>query len=74
MKELFEIDELKVYFGEDFQVNEYVSIRQPTVGEILQAGELSYYSMVNALTAVPSDYISQLHKLKIDWNEMTDFE
>lgn len=74
MKELFEIDELKVYFGEDFKINDHVIIRQPTVGEILEIGELSYYGMVNALTAVPSDYIAQLHKIKIDWNEMTDFE
>lgn len=74
MKELFEIDELKVYFGEDFKINDHVIIRQPTVGEILQAGELAYFGMVNALTAVPSDYIAQLHKIKIDWNEMTDFE
>ena len=74
MKELFEIDELKVYFGEDFIVNEHITIRQPTVDEILQMGELSYYSMVNALTAVPSDYIAQLDKIGIDWNEMVDFE
>ena len=74
MKELFEIDELKVYFGEDFKINDHILIRQPTVGEILEAGELAYYGMVNALIAVPSDYIAQLHKLKIDWNEMTDFE
>lgn len=30
--------------------------------------------MVNALVAVPSDYIAQLHQLHIDWNEMLDFE
>lgn len=74
MKELFEIDELKVYFGEDFKINDHIIIRQPTVGEILAAGEMAYFGMVNALIAVPSDYIAQLHKIKIDWNEMTDFE
>lgn len=74
MKELFEIDELKVYFGEDFKINDHVTIRQPTIGEILAVGEIPYYAMVNALTAVPSDYIAQLDKIKIDWNEMSDFE
>ena len=74
MKELFEIDELQVYFGEDFVINPFMKIRQPTIDEILKLGELTYYSMVNALTAVPSDYIAQLHKIHIDWNEMLDFE
>lgn len=74
MKELFEIDELQVYFGEDFEINSFLKIRQPTIGEILTTGEIAYYSMVNALTAVPSDYIAQLHQLHIDWNEMLDFE
>lgn len=62
MKELFEIDELKVYFGEDFDVGDHIHIRQPTVGEILKMGEIAYFSVLNALTAVPSDYIAQLHK------------
>ena len=74
MKELYEIDELKLYFGEDFRVNDYVIIRQPSIGEIIQMGEKKYFSIVQLLTSTPSDMIAQLHKMGLDWNEVDEFE
>lgn len=74
MIELFEVDELKLYFGEDFKLNEYMTIHQPTLGEIVDMGEDKYFSLVHILTAIPSDVIWQLWESGIDWNLMEDFE
>lgn len=74
LKEIYEIDELKLYFGEDFRVNEHVVIRQPSMGDIIEFGERKYFSLIHLLTATPSDMIAQLHKMGLDWNEVEEFE
>jgi len=74
LKQLYEVDELKLYFGDDFRINDHVIIHQPTIGEILEMGEQKYFSIVHLLTATPSDMIAQLHKKGLDWNEIEDFE
>lgn len=69
-----EADSLFLYFGDDYVVNEQISCHQPTIGEIVDYGEGQYFSMVHSLTAIPSDMKSQLWDLKIDWNQIEDFE
>lgn len=71
---LLEIDELQLYFGDDYIVNDYISIHQPTVGEIVEFGEKSYYSMVQTITAIPSEMKSQLWDMGIDWTQITDYQ
>lgn len=73
-KELLDFDELKMYFGEDYRVNDYVTVHTPTVGEIAEFGEQKYYSVVSVLTAIPSDMKSLLFDMGIDYEEIPDFE
>lgn len=68
------IDELKMYFGDDISINDYIKIHVPSVGEIVEYGERDYYSMVSCLTAIPSDMKSQLFDMGIDYEEISDFE
>jgi len=72
--DLINVDPLKLYFGEPYKVNEYITIFQPTIGEIIEYGEKEYYSMIQTLTAIPSDMKSQLWDMQLDWNKMTDFQ
>lgn len=74
MSEVFEYDELKMYFGEPFYINDKISINIPTIGEIVEYGEREYYNMVYTLTCIPSDMMSQLDDLGIDYMEISDFE
>lgn len=74
MSEVFEYDELKMYFGEPFHINDKISIYIPTIGEIVEYGEREYYNMVYTLTCIPSDMMSQLDDLGIDYMEISDFE
>lgn len=67
-------DELQIYRGKDFIINEKIKIHQPTLGEICDWGEEKYFSFVHTLTATPTDMKYQLHLAGIDWNTLTDFE
>jgi hypothetical protein len=68
-----EIDELLLYFGDDYVINDQIRIHQPTIGEIV-AGEREYFSMVHTLTAIPSDMKSQLWDMQIDWCEIEPYD
>lgn len=68
-----EIDELLLYFGDDYVINDQIRIHQPTIGEIV-AGEREYFSMVHTLTAIPSDMKSQLWDMQIDWCKIEPYD
>lgn len=68
------IDELKLYVGRDFEINKYIKMHIPRVGEIVDYGEREYYQMIHSLTAIPSDMKSSLDDMGIDYEEISDFE
>lgn len=71
---LFEYDELKMYFGEPYWVSDKIVITQPTIGDIVDFGEREYYSMIHTLTCIPSDMKSQLEDIGINYMNVSDFE
>lgn len=71
---IFDFDELKIYFGEDYNISEKITIRQPSIGEIIEFGEREYFSVIHTLTCIPSDMKSQLFDNGIDYMEISDFE
>lgn len=66
-------DELQVYRGKDYAVNDFIIIRHPTLDEIAEYGEREYLSLVSSLTATPSDLMYQLYLDGIDFTQETDF-
>lgn len=54
-------------------VTENIYLRIPTVGEILD-DEQSYYSIVNAFTSTPFQYMVWLDDMGIDYTEITEYE
>lgn len=71
---ILEVDELLLYFGDPYVVNDYVTITLPKIGELVKYGERQYYSMLSTITAIPSDMKSQLWDTGIDWTQITDFQ
>lgn len=69
-----DVDNLQLYFGDDYVINDHIAIHQPTIGEVVKYGEAQYFSMVHTLTAIPSDMKSQLWDMGLDWTEVEDFE
>lgn len=50
-----------------------LSIRIPTVGEILE-NEQHYYSLISSLTATPFQYMVQLDDIGLDFTKVTDYQ
>ena len=73
-QKLLDFDELKAYFGEDYWPTPLIKITQPTIGDILEYGDVKFYQMVNTLCANPTSFRLQLWDLGIDWNKISDFD
>ena len=71
---LINVDALKLYFGDPYVVNQYITIYQPTIGDIIAYGEKEYYSMIQTITAIPSDMKSSLFDMGLDWTQIEDFQ
>lgn len=73
---LLEVDELGLYFGDPYVINDYITITLPKIGELVKFGERSYYNMLQTITAIPSEMKSQLWDMtpSLDWTQITDFQ
>lgn len=72
-----DVDSLFLYFGDDYVINDKIKLMQPTIGQIVDYGEASYFSMIHTLTAIPSDVKSILWDMPdghIEWTQIEDFE
>lgn len=72
--DMFEVDPLQLYFGDDYIINDKIRVKQPTIGQIVDFGESKYFSVVHTICAIPSDMKSQLWDMGLDWMEIEDFE
>lgn len=69
------LDKLKMYFkGYEYEVNDGIKMISPTIGDIIDFGENEYFSAVHYLTCIPSDMISTLWDMGMDWEKIDDFE
>ena len=68
------VDDLQLYIGDDFIINDNIKILQPTIRDIAEFGEKDFFSVVHTVTAIPSDMKSQLWDMELDWMEVDDFE
>lgn len=71
---LLEVDELALYFGDPYPINDYITITLPKIGELVKYGEREYFSIIQTLTAIPSEMKSQLWDSGLDWTQLTDFQ
>lgn len=71
---IYDFDELKMYFGEDYWVTDKICIKVPSVGDILDFGDTNFYSMLKLFCSNPTSMRLQLWKLGKDWNTISDFE
>lgn len=69
-----EFDLLRLYFGEDYIIDDRIVIHQPTIQDILNMGENNFYATIAPFTSNTTSFRVQLFKLGIYWNDITDFE
>jgi hypothetical protein len=68
------VDDLKVFIGKPFRVNPYISIKQPTIGQIVEFGESNYWNIIMSIVSTPTDLMSPLADIGVDWEKISDFE
>ena len=75
--DIIQVDELRLYFGDDIKISDGVVLKSPTVGQVVDYGEASYFSVLQTLCATPSSMKAQLADLKpnpVDWMKITDWQ
>jgi hypothetical protein len=72
--DIFQVDELSLYLGNDIKVADGVVIKVPQIGQIASYGESAYFATMQTLCATPSSMKAQLDDWKLDWMKVTDFQ
>ena len=67
-------DLLRLYFGEEYKINDKITIYQPTIQDVLNMGEKDFYATIAPFTSNTTSFRVQLYDLGIYWNDITDFE
>lgn len=67
-------DDTKIYRGYSVKINDYITIRQPSLAEITEYGDNKYYSMIYTLCSVGADLKWQLDDMGVDYTQIGDFE
>ena len=49
-----DVDDLKLYIGDDYVINDNIKVLQPTIRQIAEFGEKDFFSVVHTITAIPS--------------------
>ena len=72
--EQIHIDPLQLYFERPIKINEYITITQPTIGQIIDHGEQNFYSMLYKFIGNTTMFRLNLWDNGIDWNKISDYE
>jgi hypothetical protein len=64
---------LNLLYKREYAINDSISVRIPTVGEILDC-EDEYYGIISMLTAMPIDMMVQLDDVGIDFTTINEWD
>lgn len=65
---------IEILLSDEYKINDRLVIKQPTLREVIKFGENRYFSLVGRLTAYPSDMMSELFDIGIDYENISDFD
>ena len=60
-------------YARSYPVNDKISIRIPTVGEILE-NEVAYNSILSCVISTPYDFMVYLDDMGIDFEKLTEYD
>ena len=67
-------DKLQMLFGENYRINQAITIYQCSVQQIVDFGQKYFFQAVAPFVSNPTTYRLQLWKMKIDWTQISDFD
>ncbi len=69
------IDQLKLFRGEGYKINDKILIRQPTLEEIVDFGEQRYFRLVRTICSTPADRKVEIwDKLHVFWEKIDEYD
>lgn len=71
---MFEIDEVTLWMGEPYVINDKIKVFQPNLRQILTFGERQYFSVIQTLCSTSSNLKSQLADMGVNWETVEDFQ
>lgn len=72
---MFDVDDLKIYRGNDVRITDKIIVTQPTIDQIVEFGEKEYFQAVHCLTSVGADFKWQLWDyFETDYTTIDDFD
>lgn len=73
-QQFFNIDLLKLYFGDPYPISDKIIIHQPSILEIIEYGEAMFFAMLYMFIGNTTMKRLDLWNIGIDWNKVSDFE
>lgn len=64
----------KAYLGLPYTINDFITIKVPSILDIVEYDEDDFFSMLYIFIGNPTMFRLQLDKAGVDWNKITDFE
>lgn len=72
--EQYDFNLLAMFFGDDYKVNDQITIHQPRIGDFIDYGEANIYGAVMPWISNSTTYRVILWDAGIDWTKLSDFE
>ena len=73
--EKLDFNPLRVYFGDDYVVNDRITIHQPSIQDFIDAdNESDIYHVIAPFVSNTTGYRVQLWDMGIDWNKISNLE
>lgn len=69
-----DINLLKLYYGDPYQIDDNIIIYQPTIGEIIDYGESEFFNMLYMFVGNTTFHRLKLWLIGVDWNKISDYE
>lgn len=70
----YDIDYLKVYYGSNYKVSEYIEITQPKVQDLIDFGEQRFWNLAYMFCANSTSMRLPLWDAGLDWCEVSDWK
>lgn len=74
MSRKIHFDELQMYYQIPYKVNDFITIYQPTIGEIMELGDTRFYASLHPFLCNPTSMRLKLWDDGLDWNKVSEFE
>jgi hypothetical protein len=68
-----EFDNLFLLSGKDLRINDDISVKHPTISEIVDIGEYQYHVLLNPFVTKPEDYMVEYDDIGINYLEVDPY-